>query len=450
MRADENELLTRVGPDTPMGRLMRQFWIPALLPSEVEAGGPPLRLRLLGENFLAFRSPDGTLGVVDHQCAHRCASLFYGRNEEGGIRCVYHGWKFAPNGQCIEMPSEPPETDYKARVKIRALRAVEKYGVVWVYMGDRATPPSLPHFDWDELEEGQELSVSFMMRECNWLQALEGDIDTCHVGFLHLGSVGPDAFEEGTLNYYRQLPENLAPKYEALETVYGTMYNAYRHAGPVNAYHRIGHFAMPFWTMAPSEPMDHIRARAWVPIDDDHSMLIVLGGPRSTLTRDKNGEPLPGAGVNLRYLPNTTDWLGRWRIEQNARNDHLISREVQRSQSYTGIESIPVQDQAITESMGPIVDRTKEHLGTSDRMIMLTRRRLMRAATALRDNGVVPDEVDDVERYHNIRAGFAILPKDTDWLDYYNERRAAWSNGTTLPIERLHRSAVRTPVKKIS
>jgi hypothetical protein len=179
-------------------------------------------------------------------------------------------------------------------------------------------------------------------------------------------------------------------------------------------------------------------------------MLIVLGGPRSTLTRDKNGEPLPGAGVNLRYLPNTTDWLGRWRIEQNARNDHLISREVQSSQSYTGIESIPVQDQAITESMGPIVDRTKEHLGTSDRMIMLTRRRLMRAATALRDNGVVPDEVDDVERYHNIRAGFAILPKDTDWLDYYNERRAAWSNGTTLPIERLHRSAVRTPAKKIS
>jgi len=447
MRLDENELLTRVGPDAPMGKLMRQFWIPALLPGEVEAGGPPLRLRLLNENFLAFRAPDGTVGVIDHRCAHRCASLFYGRNEEGGIRCVYHGWKFAADGQCVDMPSEPPETDYKARVKIRALRVVEKYGVVWVYMGDRETPPPLPHFDWDELEEGQELSVSFMMRECNWLQALEGDIDTCHVGFLHLGSVGPDAFEEGTINYYRQLPENLAPKYEALETDYGTIYNAYRHAGPENAYHRIGQFALPFWTMAPSEPMDHIRARAWVPIDDHHSMLIVLGGPRATLTRDKHGQLLPGAGVSLRYLPNTTDWLGRWRIEENPRNDHLISRDVQRSASYTGIESIPVQDQAITESMGPIVDRTMEHLGTSDRMIMLTRRRLMRAATALRDQGIVPDEVDEVERYHNIRAGFATLPKDVDWLDYYNGRRAAWSNGAAAPIERLRRKPA-TPVRE--
>src|SRR5688572_1498464 len=294
MRADENELLTRTGPDTAMGRLMRQYWIPAFLPSEVEAGGAPLRLRLLGENFLAFRSPDGEVGVIDHQCAHRCASLFYGRNEEGGIRCVYHGWKFARNGQCLEMPSEPPETDYKARVKLRALHVVEKYGVVWVHLGEQAVPPPLPHFDWDELEEDQPLTVSFMMRECNWLQALEGDIDTCHVGFLHLGAVGPQHFEEGSLNYYRQLPENLAPKYEALETDYGTIYSAYRHAGEENTYHRIGQFAMPFWTMAPSEPVDHIRARAWVPLDEHHSMLVTIGGPRSTLTRDKTGNTLPG------------------------------------------------------------------------------------------------------------------------------------------------------------
>lgn len=446
MRADENELLTRVGPDTAMGKLMRLYWIPALMTDELVAGGAPVRLRLLGENFLAFRSPDGEAGVIDHQCAHRCASLFYGRNEEGGMRCVYHGWKFARNGQCIEMPSEPPETDYKDRVRIRALHVAEKYGVVWVHMGDRAAPPPLPHFDWDELEP-KDLSVSFMMRECNWLQALEGDIDTCHVGFLHLGAVGPDQFEEGTLNYYRQLPENLAPKYEAIETDYGNIYCAYRPAGPDNLYHRIGQFAMPFWTMAPSEPIDHIRARAWVPIDDHHSMLVVIGGPRSPTTLRKDGTPVPGTASPINYLPNTTDWLGRWRIQENPRNDHLISREVQNRESFTGIQGIPIQDQAVTESMGPIVDRTKEHLGTSDRMIMLTRRKLMRAAAALRDNGVVPAEVEEVERYHFVRAGFALLPREKDWLDHYNERRAAWSGGSAPPIERMRRIAARTPEK---
>jgi phthalate 4,5-dioxygenase len=444
MRADENDLLTKTGPGTPMGQLLRQFWIPALLDNELTAGGDPVRLRLMGENFLAFRSPDGEVGVIDHQCAHRCASLFYGRNEEGGMRCVYHGWKFARNGQCLEMPSEPPETDYKARVKLRALHVAEKYGVVWVHMGDCETPPPLPHFDWDELEEGQALSASFMMRECNWLQALEGDIDTCHVGFLHLGAAKSEDFEEGSLNYYRQLPENLSPKYEAVETDYGSMYCAYRHAGPDNLYHRIGQFAMPFWTMAPSEQLDHIRARAWVPIDDHHAMLVVIGGPRSPTTLTKAGTPIPGTTAPLEFLPNTTDWLGRFRLANNPRNDHLISRDDQRSNSYSGIQGIPTQDQAITESMGPIVDRTKEHLGTSDRMIMLTRRRLMRAAKALQEQGTLPPQAEDPEVYHNVRAGFVVLPREQDWLAHYNDRRAVWSKGTATPIERLR---ARTPEK---
>ena len=189
MRADENELLTRVGPGTAMGELFRHYWLPAVKSDELVAGGDPVRLRMLGENFLAFRSPDGTVGIVDDLCAHRCASLFYGRNEEGGIRCVYHGWKFGTDGQCVAMPSEPPETDYKERVKIRAAKVVEQYGVIWAYIGERETPPPLPHFDLDLVPDG-ELSTMFLFRECNWLQALEGDIDTCHVGFLHMGGVG--------------------------------------------------------------------------------------------------------------------------------------------------------------------------------------------------------------------------------------------------------------------
>jgi len=440
MRADENELLTRVGPAAPMGKLIRQYWLPALKSSELEAGGAPVRLRLLGENFLAFRSPGGSVGIVDHQCAHRCASLFYGRNEEGGIRCVYHGWKFAADGQCVEMPSEPAETDYKERVKIKAARVVEKYGVVWAYLGERETPPELPDFDIRDIPE-EELNVDFLFRECNWLQALEGDIDTCHVGFLHLGGVGPEHFEPGSINYYRQLPENLAPRYEALETPYGTMYDAMRPAGE-NLYHRIGHFAMPFWTAAPSDPLGVIRWRAWVPVDDEHSMLIIISGHRPPpLTLDKDGNSLPGARTEMQRLPNTTDWYGRFRIANNPRNDHLIDRAFQRDQNYTGIHGIPVQDQAITESMGPIADRTKEHLGTSDRMIMLTRRKLMRAALALAEHGTIPQGVDDPSVYRFARAGFALVPKEREWLEEYNARRAEW--GAEAPIERVRARADR-------
>jgi phenylpropionate dioxygenase-like ring-hydroxylating dioxygenase large terminal subunit len=338
------------------------------------------------------------------------------------------------------MPSEPAETDYKERVKIKAARVVEKYGVVWAYLGERETPPELPDFDIRDIPE-EELNVDFLFRECNWLQALEGDIDTCHVGFLHLGGVGPEHFEPGSINYYRQLPENLAPRYEALETPYGTMYDAMRPAGE-NLYHRIGHFAMPFWTAAPSDPLGVIRWRAWVPVDDEHSMLIIISGHRPPpLTLDKDGNSLPGARTEMQRLPNTTDWYGRFRIANNPRNDHLIDRAFQRDQNYTGIHGIPVQDQAITESMGPIADRTKEHLGTSDRMIMLTRRKLMRAALALAEHGTIPQGVDDPSVYRFARAGFALVPKEREWLEEYNARRAEW--GAEAPIERVRARADR-------
>jgi phthalate 4,5-dioxygenase oxygenase subunit len=444
MRAEENELLSRTNADAPMGKLIREYWIPALKSDELEPGGVPIRLRLLGEDLLAFRSPDGKVGIIDHQCAHRCASLFYGRNEEGGMRCVYHGWKFDQTGQCIEMPSEPPETDYKQGVKLKAAVVQEKYGVVWAYLGPRKNPPPLPRFDMEDLP-AEHIDVSFLLRECNWMQAMEGDVDTCHVGFLHLGGIGPEHFEVGSINYYRQLPENLAPKYEVMETEFGTTYDTWRPAGE-NVYHRIGHFAMPFWTAAPSAALGDIRWRAWVPVDDHHAMLVVIGGLRSPpLTIDKHGKPLPGAVVDLQMLPNTTDWYGRWRLANNPRNDHLIDREVQRTLNYTGISGIPVQDQAVTESMGPIVDRTKEHLGTSDRMIMLTRRKLMRSASALAEQGIVPPEVDNVDMFRFQRAGFVLLPKDKDWLDEYNEHRKEWSHGESKDMERI--ASTRTGAK---
>jgi phenylpropionate dioxygenase-like ring-hydroxylating dioxygenase large terminal subunit len=430
MRAEDNDLLTRVGPGAPMGEFMRQYWLPVAHTHEFEAGGAPVRLRVLGENFLGFRSPDGTMGVVEHLCAHRCASLFYGRNEEGGIRCVYHGWKFAANGQCIEMPSEPPETDYKERVSIRSALVQEKYGAVWIYLGDKTNPPPLPSFEFDKAGE---MTLMLLFRECNWLQALEGDIDTVHAGFLHGGFNKKDDFEPGSVDYYRH--ENRHPKYDAMETPWGTTYCAYRPAGPDNAYYRIGHFLAPFWTMAPSEPLGFIRTRAWIPIDDDHSMLVIFSQPMADWNpHRKDGTKIWGSTLNLNYLPNTSDWYGRWRIQENPRNDHLIDRDMQKTGNYTGLVGIPTQDQMITESMGPIEDRTKEHLGTSDKMIALTRRVMLRNIQAFRDGKIEAPGAADPSTHGNVRGGWVVTDKGVDWLDEFNARRETWSDGTADPL----------------
>src|SRR3954454_22474429 len=193
---EDNELLCRVGAGTPMGNLMRQYWLPALLSSELASPDcPPMRLRLLGENLIAFRATSGAVGVVVNSCPHRGTSMFFGRNEEEGLRCVYHGWKFDVTGACVDMPSEPAESNFKNKVRIRAYAAQERSGIVWVYMGPRETPPSLPEL---EVTMAPETSVQKALRACNWVQALEGDIDTSHLYFLHLGSVKPEDTVEGS------------------------------------------------------------------------------------------------------------------------------------------------------------------------------------------------------------------------------------------------------------
>jgi phthalate 4,5-dioxygenase len=189
--AAEGRELTQVGPGTVMGELMRQYWIPAVQSSELERDGAPIRLMLLGEKLIAFRDSAGRVGVMDHRCPHRCASLFLGRNEEGGIRCIYHGWKYDVAGNCIDMASVPPDQDFKHKVKAKAYPAVERAGVVWVHMGSGAKAPPLPAFEILDVPD-DEVSVTFIQRECNYLQALEGEIDTSHFGFLHAGHVDPD------------------------------------------------------------------------------------------------------------------------------------------------------------------------------------------------------------------------------------------------------------------
>jgi phthalate 4,5-dioxygenase oxygenase subunit len=417
----ESEELTRIGPGTPMGELMRQYWLPAAKSSEVPTKGDPLRLMLLGEKLIAFRDDAGRVGVMDHRCPHRCASLFFGRNEEGGIRCVYHGWKFDTDGNCLDMPNLPADQDFKQKVKAKAYRVTERAGLIWVYMGARAEAPPMPEIEATLLDEA-ELQPMFAQRECNWLQALEGDIDTSHFGFLHAGSVRPE--QVGDDNMLKYQVGNRAPAYHVSDTDWGTMYSAYRPAEDGKTYWRFAHFGFPFWTWVPQGDItDRVQARAWVPMDDTHTMFISLTWKKmSRMPPLKNGGPIPGAKPEIDYQPATTDWYGRWRPAANAGNDYRIDRDAQRNDViYTGISHIHLQDQAITESMGSIVDHGFEHLAPSDQMITRTRRRLLLAARALRDNGTVPPGVDAPDVYARARSGECVIQGD-DWQQVYEER----------------------------
>jgi phthalate 4,5-dioxygenase len=419
--ASENELLTQVGPGMPMGRFMREYWIPACMSSELKTDGPPVRLLLLCEKLIAFRDTAGQVGVFDHRCPHRCASLFFGRNDAGGLRCIYHGWKFDVKGNCVDMPNIPRHQNFQARVKAKAYQVAERGGVVYVYMGERKVAPPLPDIE-PLLFPAEDTTVGCRQRQCNWLQAAEGDLDTSHFGFLHAGSVSADDIDPDNIDRFQIA--NRAPEYEIRETHWGTMYGAYRSAHPGFLYYRFAHFVMPHWTLYPNGMLSqNITSNAWVPMDDTHTMVFNIGWKRriAPLANLKNGESIPGMERNVQFLPNTDDWYGRWRSVVNADNDYMLDRDVQRNLSFSGIPGIVHQDMAVTESMGGVVDRTFEHLGPSDRMIIITRRRLLKAVRAFIDHGTTPPLVDDPASSRSARGGDVIVPEGQDWLSVYKE-----------------------------
>ena len=410
---EENELLCRVGPGTPMGELMRQYWIPGLLSSEVaQPDGDPRRIKLLGEELIAFRDTSGAVGLIQNHCPHRGASLFFGRNEESGLRCVYHGWKFDALGNCVDMPNEPAESDFKSKVKAIAYPTRERGGIVWVYMGPRSgdTLPRLPDLEGNMLSDDQR-GIGIFQRECNWMQALEGDIDTAHVGFLHQGAISADSVPEGSWAKYAL--SDRAPRFKVLDIDAGVTYGTFRPADPGNTYWRVAHFLFPFYTMVAAGVLGlKVAVRAWVPIDDNHC----FGLSMSKLGTQSRRSAQPGGNLaDAPLRPDSSDWYGRFRFEADARNDYQIDREKQRNGvSYSGIPSVSLEDHAVTESMGPIYDRTSEHLGSSDAMIIRTRRRLMAGAVALQERGIVPPGVEQPEAYR-LRSGGVVLPESADW-----------------------------------
>ncbi len=430
LTAEENEMLTKVGPGTPMGKLMREHWIPAFMSSELDGpDGPPLRVRLLGENLIAFRASSGKIGLLAHNCPHRGASLFFGRNEDEGLRCVYHGWKFDIEGRCLDMPAEPPESDFKDKVRATAYPTRERNGLVWAYMGPRSEPPPLPDLE-PNMQDGGESQIWTALRECNWLQGLEGDIDTSHLAILHLGGASEEDLVPGSFDYYTV--RDWQPRYRVIDTDAGTSYGAYRPVEDDQYYWRLAHFLFPCFTFIPTGVLGvQVMVRMWVPVDDDHTMFWHISNPVSRRMVERSGNitsagnsGITGTTSRPRYLPNNTGWLGRWRLADDFNNDYSIDREVQKNGSFTGIDGIHLQDQAITESMGSTIDRTKENLGNSDLMIARTRRRMLQACRDMME-GVTPATVDDPALYRT-RAGGVLLPRDRDWLEGTAELRKAF------------------------
>jgi phthalate 4,5-dioxygenase len=412
LSAADNEFITRVGPGTPMGKLFREYWIPAMMTSELpNPNSRPIRVMLLGERLIGFRDTEGRVGLIQDNCPHRGASLFFGRNEDSGIRCIYHGWKFDINGACVDMMNEPPGSEFKSRIQARTYPCVERAGMVWTYMGPREFPPPMPDLE-GLVRDAEVVDVGCGMRECNWLQGLEGDIDTSHAGILHGGADKPETVTQGTPEYYGLIDR--APRYVSVDTDFGCMYGAYRPAGEGKLYWRIAQLMFPFYVNIPGT--GRLDTRMWVPMDDTHTMYFIMR--RKATDPEWNHE-------NNRYLvypviklepANSSGWYGRFRLQQRLDNDWYVDREAQEDLvSFSGITGVWTQDDAVTVSMGPILDREVEHLGVSDTMIIRARQRYMEAARALAEDKITPPGVDNPEVYWT-RSVASILPAEDDWI----------------------------------
>jgi phthalate 4,5-dioxygenase len=382
MTPEENELLTRVGPGTPMGNLFRRFWLPALLSEELPApDSPPVRVRLLGEDLVAFRDTDGRVGLLLPHCPHRGAPLFYGRNEDNGLRCVYHGWKFDVTGQCVDMPSEPADSRYKDRIRQKAYPCRERAGIVWAYMGPAELTPELPDLEWTLVPDSHR-RVTKWLHESNYLQGFEGDIDSAHSSFLHSDLEPEESNRDGTISPTMKAADK-APKILVEPTDYGFRYGARRQIRGGEYNWRVTQWLLPTYSLIPFMRFPAV-GRAWVPIDDERTWTFFFSfHPERPLTPEEQQRFWSGNAFPPALIPGTYNPL------RNSGNEYLLDRELQRTSTFTGIFGVNDQDRAVQEGMGPIYDRSQEHLGTSDVAIVACRQRLLKAVRDLQQ-GIEP------------------------------------------------------------
>jgi phthalate 4,5-dioxygenase oxygenase subunit len=408
---EQNELLTRTGPGAAMGDLFRRYWIPALLPEELpEPDCQPVRVKLLSERLIAFRDSEGRLGLTDEFCAHRGVSLWFGRNEENGLRCPYHGWKYDVTGQCVEVPSEPVESGYGKKIKLKSYPLVERGGILWTYMGVPELQPPLPEYEFAMVGPKQRF-VTKRLQACNWLQALEGGIDPGHVAFLHKLDSDP-MFQGAKGNQYTGREADI--KFNVTESDGGLMLAARRNAENGNFYWRVSHWILPSFTVVGPRGDHPILGHFWIPIDDETCWAWSYNFLATReLTNAQIDTMNDGHGIHVKLIP------GTYKPVQNMSNDYLMDRQAQKAGiTFSGVDGLANQDAAVQESMGPIQDRTRENLVSTDNFIIMTRLRLMKAARAL-DQGVAPPGVDPAS--HRVRSAAMVLPPDAPYLDSFKE-----------------------------
>ncbi|HEX6511521.1 MAG TPA: Rieske 2Fe-2S domain-containing protein [Chloroflexota bacterium] len=409
---EQNELLTRTDAGTPGGAFMRRYWLPAALSEELpEPDCPPIRVQLLGERLVAFRDTNGRIGLLDEFCAHRRASLWLGRNEEYGLRCVYHGWKYDVDGNCVDMMNEPEELQFTSKIHLTAYPSVEMGGLIWAYLGPKAKMPPAPKFEWTQVPATHR-HVTKTWEECNWLQGLEGGLDTSHAPIMHR-KLRPDVAAEG-ISPASFFARGKAPIVEVDPTDYGYTYYGVRELpDQPSVFVRSYHWVMPFTQIRASQfsrsndvATPVISGHYWVPMDDENCMVYnwtYTFGERP-LEDYQRGDGSSGPG-------NVYEDQGYRKI-RNRDNSWLIDRQVQKTETFTGISGINTQDHAVQESMGPIVDRSKEHLGPADKAIITLRQLLLRGVRTVQDGGDPPGLG---ESYYWLRAVERVLPKGTDW-----------------------------------
>ncbi len=421
LRPEDNEKITRVGPGTPGGDYMRRYWQPILMSFELpEADGPPMRVRLLGEDLVAFRDSEGHVAFVDAFCPHRRAPMFFGRNEECGLRCVYHGWKFDRHGDCTDMPSEPAGSPLQARVKIKAYPGFEGGGVIWCYMGPKDKQPAPPDYEWMRAPESHRF-VSKTFENCNFLQALEGGLDTAHSSYLHNNEIGN-----------KNTPRNRdrAPRLDVELTDYGYRYISTRQSDDGGAYVRVYQYIMPAQQVRGSVikieggKADYPRfdGHLWVPIDDETCFVfntMYSYDAKTPLPKDVvlGWESRAGRGPE-HFIP------GTFTLIAGRSNDYFIDRRMQKTQTFTGIPGVNTQDYALQEGMGAIVDRSLENLGTSDKAIVTMRRMMLRSIDAVA-LGEDPPGVDP-KSHGSVRPYDDYLPAGADWRMFESELSAKW------------------------
>ncbi len=434
LSASDNEILTRVGRGTVMGELMRRYWIPAVLSREVERDGVPHRTRLLGEDLIVLRLTSGKVAAMSPACPHRGASLFFGRNEEEGIRCGYHGWKFDETGACVDMPSEPPESNLRAKVKHAAYRVRERNGVVWIYMGPwHDDPPPLPDLEWNMVPESH-VYLTKRVAQNNFFQTLEGEIDSSHSGFLHSTFKDPYRMmtkqEQGMVYKMR----DRHPRFEVLDTDYGALIGARRNAEEGAYYWRITQFMFPFHTMIPPYGNDPLLSgHAYIPMDDVNVLAVCFTyNPVRPLAeeeldnlkfgRDGQQGLHPTVDAFLPPIPNRPE--GAWWPKHHIDNDFNVDWERQKTLQFSGLPGTWTQDSGMQETMGRIANRSGERLGVSDTGIIRTRRALLRAAKMLDEYGVEPVSASDPTVY-SLRSAAVVLPRDGDWVKQSAQYREA-------------------------